>query len=98
MTSVTKRPSRAKASRTVECKILRTVELVEPLHPGWGFATLRYRQGKDDDLYTASPVRSEIGGRGFEVTKQGLVEPLEDGTGHYYVLVHGEESSCECRG
>jgi hypothetical protein len=84
--------------RAPACKVSRQVRLLEPLNPGWGFATLQITVGKETSLYTVQPLPSDLGGRAAFFVKQGAVEPLEDGTGHYHVLAHGDESSCECRG
>jgi len=81
-----------------ECKVSRQVELVQPLNPGWGFATLRIRVGRDEAVYTVQPTRSDIGGRAAHFVKQGPVDPCEDGSGHHDVLLDGADSYCDCKG
>ena len=86
------------SKRQAGVKPCKQVRLVDPLSPCWGFATLEVSVGTDRDLYTVEPVQSAIGGRAYHVVKQGLVEPLEDGSGHYHVLVDGAQSNCACKG
>ena len=45
----------------------------------------------DSFRYSVLPIRSEVGGRAFQVTRQDTGET-------YAVLLNGNESSCECRG
>jgi hypothetical protein len=80
-----------------ETKIGRQVVLVEAASPGQPWAAVQITSGKDTALYAVKPIRSDIGGRGFEVVKQGEVEAGE--SGYYHVLVDGPANSyCSCRG
>jgi hypothetical protein len=45
----------------------------------------------DSFRYSVLPIRSDVGGRAFEVTRQ-------DTGDNYHVLLHGRESTCECKG
>jgi hypothetical protein len=45
--------------------------------------------------YLVRRVPSQIGGAGFAYVRLGEVE---EGTGRYHVLLHGPDTSCECRG
>jgi hypothetical protein len=78
--------------RAPECKVLRQVRLVEAAGPGQPWSAVEITAGKDTDLYAVKPIRSEVGGRGFEVVKQGEVERGE--SGWYNVLLDGPVNSC----
>jgi hypothetical protein len=78
------------------CKVSRQVRLLVAASPGQPWAAVEITTGKDTAVYAVKPVRSDIGGRGFEVVKQGEVDLGE--SGWYQVLVHGEESACTCKG
>jgi hypothetical protein len=87
-------PRRRKAP---EAKIARQVVLVEAAGPGQPWAAVQITNGRDTDLYAVKAIRSEIGGRGFEVVKQGEVEVGD--TGYYSVLIDTPENSyCSCPG
>lgn len=64
---------------------------------GTAFLTIKqWKSGKreETDRYTVAPLESEIGGKGFEVTR---ITPGEDAE-TYHVLVGGQHSTCTCRG
>jgi hypothetical protein len=45
----------------------------------------------DNFRYSVLPIRSDVGGRAFEITRQDTGDT-------YHVLLHSPESSCECKG
>jgi hypothetical protein len=63
-----------------------------------GFLALRITVGQETAEYTVEPLRSELGGHAARFVKQGVVEPLEDGTGWHDTLVAGEDTTCSCKG
>jgi hypothetical protein len=97
MTKVLKARPRAKAG-SAECKVLRQVELIQPLCPGMGFLALRITVGRETAEYTVEPLKSDLGGAAARFVKQGVVEPLEDGSGWHDTLVAGEDTTCSCKG
>jgi hypothetical protein len=93
---ITRVGPRAKASRAVECRVLRQVRLVRAGGPGQPWSAVEITTGKETALYAVKAIRSEIGGRAFELVKQGEVEDGEGGW--YHVLVDDENTTCDCKG
>jgi hypothetical protein len=89
------RPARAKPQRSVRL-LSRTPGMYEL--PAAALVQIdmvstgpRIGTRTDSFRYSVLPIRSDVGGRAFQVTRQDTGET-------YHVLLHGRESTCECKG
>ena len=94
MNTLTSAPARVKPARKPRAKPARSVRLVVP--PAGGDGVVRIAVGKLSTDYVLQPLRSEVGGRAFQLTKAGL----EAGGEVYHVLLTGDprQDSCSCKG